>query len=298
MIKRLFKFVEIQTKITSFFTFMLMIGVMIYHNINIDLIKTCVFFLGMFIFDLTTTAINNTIDSKTNGQDLGFTYTQGKMMCFGLFAISTILGIALVILTDWIVLLLGMFCFAVGVLYTYGPVPISRTPLGEFLSGILYGYFIPFILLYINIGHDLLSVSVGEIITLNVHTKMFIGFVIAGFIPTLLTANIMLGNNTCDVEADVKVNRFTLPFYIGKPNAVILMRILYALVYVGVIVGVVCGVYHPIVLLTLATAPVVMKHVNVFKEKMIKRISFVNVIKNFILVMVVLNALVYLSILL
>ncbi|AMC92940.1 hypothetical protein AOC36_02745 [Erysipelothrix larvae] len=298
MIKRLLKFIEIQTKITSLFPFLLMIGFMISHSIDIDIVRTSIFFWGMIFFDLTTTAINNTIDSKTNDQDLGFTNNQAKIMCFSLLAISTLMGIILVVLTDWIVLILGMFCFAVGILYTFGPIPISRTPMGEFFSGILHGYFAPFILLYINVGAALLSIEFGDAISIQIHTQMFVDLMIVGMVPTLLIANIMLGNNTCDVEADVKVNRFTLPFYLGKPLSIVLMRILYAGVYVGIISGVVWGVYHPIVLITLFTAPIVMKHVSVFKEKMIKHISFVNVIKNFMLVMGVLNVMVYLSILL
>lgn len=298
MLKRFLNYVEIQTKITSFFTFILILGVMIYQDIPINVIPTLVFFLGMFTFDLTTTAINNYIDSKTNNQNLGFSRTQAKAILFTLLGISIALGITLVFLTDWIVLILGMFCFGVGILYTYGPVPISRQPYGEIISGVMYGYFIPFIMLYINLGSQILAISFNEWATVTLNLKYFIGFLIAGLTPTLLTANIMLGNNTCDVEADIKVKRFTLPYYLGRYNAVVLMRIVYLLVYVGVILGVMFKVYHPIVLMVLVTCIPVMKRVSKFKEVMIKRVSFVNVIQNFILVMVAMNILVYISILL
>ena len=67
-----------------------------------------------------------------------------------LFGLSMALGLYLAYLTDIVVLLLGGLCFLAGVLYTYGPVPISRQPLGEVMSGVFYGLFIPFLLLYIN----------------------------------------------------------------------------------------------------------------------------------------------------
>lgn len=295
MIKHLIKYVEVQTKITSLLTFILTLGVMLYHDVSINILNTCVFFLGMFTFDLTTTAINNYIDSKSNNQDLGFSRIFAKLFLFALFGISVVLGLLLVYLTDYIVLLIGGFCFFVGVIYTYGPIAISRQPYGEIVSGVLYGYFIPFLLIYINMGQEFLSIDPqGIVITLKLIP--FIGFLIYGLVPTILTACIMLGNNTCDVEADIQVNRFTLPYYIGKQNAYTLLKILYVLVYISILVGVVTGLYHPIVLLTLVTIPKVSQNIRDFGIDMVKHLSFVNVIKNFLLIMISLIVFVYLSI--
>jgi 1,4-dihydroxy-2-naphthoate octaprenyltransferase len=104
----------------------------------------------MFIFDLTTTAINNYIDSKTNGQILDFSRKTALIIIYCLFGISTVLGLYLAYLTDIAVLFAGGICFLCGVLYTFGPLPISRQPLGEVYSGAFYGIMIPFILMYIN----------------------------------------------------------------------------------------------------------------------------------------------------
>jgi len=104
----------------------------------------------MFTFDLTTTAINNYIDTKTNEQILPFSRRAAFLIILLLFAVSAAAGILLVLFTDIVVLVVGALCFLCGILYTGGPVPISRQPLGELLSGIFYGLFIPFLILYIN----------------------------------------------------------------------------------------------------------------------------------------------------
>ena len=54
-----FNFVEIRTKITSLFAFSITLALMLYQGIEIKGKATAVFFASMFIFDLTTTAINN-----------------------------------------------------------------------------------------------------------------------------------------------------------------------------------------------------------------------------------------------
>ena len=47
----------------------------------------------------------------------------------------------LALITDAVVLLLGGLCFLCGVFYSFGPVSISRLPLGEVMSGLFYGFY-------------------------------------------------------------------------------------------------------------------------------------------------------------
>ena len=283
--KRLLNYVEIQTKITSLMTFILVLLLFWYHGVTIRPLETLVFFLGMFTFDLTTTTINNYIDSKNNDQDFGFSRKTLKVILFTLLGLSIIFGLGLVVLTDWIVLLLGGFCFLVGIMYTYGPMAISRHPYGEVVSGVLYGYFIPFILVYINLQDAFLSINLGSTIDISLNTDIMIKFMIFGMIPTLLTSAIMLGNNTCDVEKDILVGRYTLPYYIGPKNSVLLLKLHYILVYVFIIIGVVFKLYHPLMLGVLITLPVAMKNAKLFSIELVKSRSFKYVIKNFIMIM-------------
>ena len=283
--KKLLNYVEIQTKITSLMTFTLVLLLLKFHGISLKVLETIVFFLGMFIFDLTTTAINNYIDSKTNFHDYGFSRKTLKYIIVAMFVISVVLGLWLVVLTDWVVLGLGAFCFLVGVIYTYGPMAISRHPYGEIVSGILYGYFIPFILVYINMGAAFVGVTLGSTIHIAINADAFIKFMIFGLVPTFLTAAIMLGNNTCDVEKDIEVGRFTLPYYIGQTAAVRLLATLYVLTYAALVLGVVTGLYHPLMLVVLLSAPVALTNARSFSIERVKSRSFKYVIKNFIMIM-------------
>lgn len=293
MIKRFLNYTEIQTKITSLLTFLLTLGFMRFNKLNISVIPITVFFFSMFIFDLCTTAINNYIDSKTNGQDIGFSRRTGLALIIAMFIISALLGLYLVMISDIVVLFLGMFCFAVGVLYTYGPIPISRQPYGEIISGILYGYFIPFIMIHVSAPNTLILVEVqGGLLNMMVDLMGVLQFGIVFLVPTLLTASIMLANNTCDIEKDVQVKRYTLPYYLGQKNAVKLMYTLYVLVFLSISASVVLGLVPLIAILTYALLPMVWKHVAAFKKDLVKHVSFKYIIKNFILIMSVYSLLV------
>lgn len=283
--KRLFDYIEIKTKITSLLTFVLVILLFIYHGVEIKVMETAIFFSGMFLFDLTTTAINNYIDSKTNGEDFGFSRKTMRLILFSLLIISTGLGLYLVYLTDWVVLVLGAISFFVGITYTFGPIPISRQPYGEIISGVFYGYMIPLILMYINIQSDFLTVNLGAWIEVSINTRILIQFLIVGMIPTLLTGAIMLGNNACDLEDDILVDRYTLPYYIGQDMAGKLLWFIYFVVYLFIIFGVISSVYSNWMLISLITAPMALRNAKELSVLFDKDKSFPFVIKNFIMIM-------------
>ena len=158
MIKRFLSYVEIQTKITSLFAFAMGLGLLYTLGGRLDPELTLLFFGSMFLFDLTTTAINNYIDTRTNGLPLQFSRPVALAILLVLLAVSALLGLMLAWRTDLVVLAVGGLCFLCGVFYTFGPVPVSRIPLGEVLSGTFYGLLIPFLLLYINLPEGSLEV--------------------------------------------------------------------------------------------------------------------------------------------
>ncbi|MDF2941349.1 MAG: UbiA prenyltransferase [Herbinix sp.] len=286
VINRFLDYIEIRTKITSTFAFLITIAMLLYKKQTIHWGLTLLFFASMFLFDLTTTAINNYIDTKNNHQVLQFNRRIALIIIYVLFGISSALGLYLAYLTDIVILLVGGICFLCGVFYTYGPIPISRQPLGEMLSGIFYGLLIPFIILYINM-------PVGTFLTLNVNFQtMFLqlqfgpilALLLFSLIPFCTTANIMLANNICDLEKDIAVKRHTLPYYIGK-NALNLYAGLYYLTYLATIAMVVFKILSPICLLSLITIVIVQKNIKAFFKKQEKATTFALAIKNFIIIM-------------
>jgi len=262
------------------------IGFLLYQEQKMNWNATIVFFLSMFLFDLTTTAINNYIDSKDNEQILDFNQKKSLYIIYALFATSVILGLYLVSLTDIIILAAGGACFLCGVLYTYGPIPISRQPLGEIFSGFFYGVMIPFILMYINTPADtFLSYQISlKSISVEFQIVPILQILLFAITPFCVTANIMLANNICDLEKDIKVRRFTLPYYIGQ-KAMHLFAGLYYTTYIAMIGMVIFKMLSPICLITIVSFVLVQKNINQFKKEQDKAKTFICSIKNFILIM-------------
>ncbi len=296
MINSFLDYVEIRTKITSTFTFLMSAALLLYRKQKIDWKLSLLFFAAMFLFDLTTTAINNYIDSKDNGQTLPFKRKTALTLIYILLGLSILLGLLLARLTDPVVLISGGICFLCGILYTYGPVPISRQPLGEIMSGTFYGILIPFILFYINMpegtyltfGLDFNSVS------FTFQVVPILSLLVFSVTPFCTTANIMLANNICDLEKDTEVKRYTLPYYIGR-KALGLYAFAYYLTYGATIIMVIFKILSPLCLLSLLTIFAVQKNINKFKKKQEKSTTFILSIKNFIIIMGTNTSLIFIS---
>lgn len=296
MIKRFLDYVEIRTKITSTFAFFMTIALLVYQKQSIDWKLTLIFFASMFLFDLTTTAINNYIDTKTNNQTLQFERKTALIIIYVLFAISTALGLYLAFMSDIVIFLVGGLCFLCGIFYTYGPLPISRMPLGEFFSGLFYGVFIPFIIMYVNtpkgtfLNFDINSQSVSvELMIVPIASLLLFAI-----IPFCTTANIMLANNMCDLEKDILVKRHTLPYYVGK-KSIYLYAGLYYMTYVAMVAMVVLGMISPICLLSLLTLVIVQKNIKLFMKKQDKATTFILSIKNYVIIMGVNTLLIFIG---
>lgn len=297
MLKRFFNYVEIRTKITSTFTFFMTIGLLLYQKQKINWRLSFLFFVSMLLFDLTTTAINNYIDSKGNGQILPFHRKTALVLIYVLLGLSILTGLMLAALSDIVILFAGGICFLCGILYTYGPVPISRQPLGEVMSGAFYGILIPFILLYLNTprGTYLLFDLSLESVSVTLQVLPMIHLLLFSVIPFCVTANIMLANNTCDLEKDILVKRHTLPYYIGKKAALRLFACLYYLTYIATVIMVILRILSPVCLLGLLTIIPVQKNISKFYQKQEKATTFIVAIQNFILIMGTTAILIFIS---
>lgn len=284
-IKRCLGYVEIKTKITSVFTFLMTLAYLHSSGKGIDAVRTLVFFCGMFFFDLTTTTINNYVDTKKNHQTLQFSRHTAILITIMLFMLSTALGLYLSYLTDIVVLLLGGLCFLFGILYSYGPVPISHGPYGEIVSGFFYGMLIPIILVYINTpAGELLSYSLADgKFSFELNIMPAIGLLLLSAVPFSLTANIMLANNICDISHDILVNRHTLPFYLKK-NSLLLFAAFYYFAYLSVVVMVIMTFISPLSLLLLISLFPVQRNINKFYKKQVKEETFILAIKNFVII--------------
>lgn len=297
--KSFFKFVELQTKVASIIPFIIGTLFAVYRYNSFKFASFIIMLISLLSFDMATTAINNYIDFKKANKKQGYGYEIHNAMgrdgikektalriIIVLLTIAIVFGILLTLKTNIIVLLIGMVSFFIGIFYTFGPLPISRMPLGEAFSGFFMGFIIMFLSIYIEVFDKNIAslVYINNILSLNINVIEIL-FIFIASIPTMGgIANIMLANNICDIDDDIANNRFTLPYYIGRKNALRLFAFLYYIGFVAIIAGSLLKVFPMASLLVLITLIPVYKNIKGFWIKPIKSETFVYSVKNFVLI--------------
>ena len=125
--------------------------------------------------------------------------------CYGA---AFVLGLALVWVRGPVMLLLGAAAILVGVLYSEGPLPISSTPFGELIVGLVMG--------------------VAEVVASDLAAAGAIsGLALTYSVPVSLTVMaILVANNVRDISKDRESGRRTLVVLIGRERGVALLFVL------------------------------------------------------------------------
>lgn len=296
-IRTFFKLVEIKTKFASLFPFLIgSLFVMYYFN-SFNWLNTLIFFGSMLTFDLTTTAINNYMDYKKATSEeyrlekniIGQKNISERLVVitiFTLLGIAVILGLLLVFLTNLLVLFIGLACFAVGVFYTFGPVPLSRMPLGEVFSGLTMGFGIVFLIVYVNaFDQGIVDFVVqGQMISIHANFVLLADIIIVSLPCVFTIANLMLANNICDLEEDIENERYTLPFYLGKQRSITLFNTLYIGTFIAILLAIFLNLMPLVTLISFIVIFPVYENVRRFNEKQVKSETFQFAVKNLVLV--------------
>ena len=296
-IKAFLKLVEIRTKVASMFP--LLLGtLMAYHALErVDAINFLLMFASLLCIDLTTTGLNHYFDYKRAYLKTGYHYEAHNPVSSGEFSpgkalsllillacVGMIAGLILVYRTDLVVLMLGALAFAVGIGYSVGPLPLSRTILGELFSGLFMGGLIPFLAFYIHLPSNYLgSLEIAEgTIQIVFNFGKIAPLIFASLPMVLFIGNIMLANNICDAEEDIVNKRYTLPISIGKKNSLRLYQINVIFAY-SIVIGSVLVKIMPIgYLMTLIALPMLYKQTQIFVSNPKKSETFKLSVKNFI----------------
>ncbi|SCZ77057.1 1,4-dihydroxy-2-naphthoate polyprenyltransferase [Acidaminobacter hydrogenoformans] len=294
-----FKLVEIQTKVASVFPFFFGTLYGVWTRGSFRWLPALVMLLSLICIDMATTAVNNYMDYKRAIRREGYGYEEHnaivkdqveidrvKIVIITLLGLGLIFGLVLVWLTDWIVLLVGVVSAGVGILYSYGPVPISRTPLGEIFSGGFMGILIPFLAFYIQYPVGTL-VAVGwqlEWMTLGIDAGLLLKLVFVSVPFAVGIANIMLANNICDLEDDLVNRRYTLVAYIGQKQGTVLYQVLFSAAYGVIVIGTALGWLPIFAVIGIATGLPVYKLTREFSARPDKKETFVNAVKSFVLI--------------
>lgn len=290
--------VEIRTKIASLFPFIIgtLFSMSYFHQFQFG--YTLLFFLAMLVFDMTTTAINNYMDFEKAKSDT-YKYQENvigreqlspktiRTMILSMLAFTAVIGLLLSWFTGWLLLVLGGIVCFIGVFYTFGPIPLSRMPLGELFSGVTMGLGIFVITVYINtvsapvffLQFDLKSGAFA----LTGHLWQIAAIVLAASPLMFTIAAIMLANNLRDIETDIKNHRYTLVYYIGRDQGIFLFRFLMFACYLMILIGLPFGVFGWPQLLVLLTFPKIRQNLRAHRQSLPHPQSFGYAIKNMIL---------------
>lgn len=304
------KLVEIKTKLASVFPFLIGILYVYYRYGTIKPLETLLFFVAMLLFDMTTTAINNYMDYKKAKSEeyrqteniIGITKIPEWLVAttiLTLLTTATVISLILVAYTDLLLLFIGMVCFFIGIFYTFGPIPFSRMPLGEILSGLTMGFGIVFLAVYVN-TYDLGIANLiweGRMVSLTFDFIAMIEIVLVSLPCVFTIANIMLANNICDLEYDIENERFTLPYYLGRRLSIWLFNALYIGSFVAIVVCVLLNLYPKLMLLSLFIIVPVFRHVAAFNKVQAKSKTFDVSVKNLVLIDGIITALLLVTIL-
>ncbi|MCL2472932.1 MAG: UbiA family prenyltransferase [Treponema sp.] len=281
---RLFEYVEITTKIASHIPFFITLAYCFFLKSAINIKGTVLFFIAMLLFDLSVTMINNYIDDRETGAHKYFSRpVMLAMIVIGVVP-SAAIGLYLSSIFGLEFFLAGVFCFAAGVFYTYGPAPISRSPYGEIVSGLTQGFVLPYLITAINAPGLVVITLDGWNAAVSLDLRGILMFGLASAPMIFCISNIMLANNIRDIETD-KSSRYTMVRHIGRKNALHLFSLLYIAVYVLLIAACILGAIPWVCILVLLTAIPVFRNVRRFHESCQKPETFLLAIRNFMLIL-------------
>ena len=290
-IKQFFRFVEIETKLATVIPSLVALAYVFYTIGTINIKSMSIYFVAALFLDMAVTAINNHLDKR---EDHNQTPHYSNRVSIGLICVMllvfAVLGLYLTYLHGVTVFLAGALCLLIGVTYTFGPAPISKSPFGEAASGFIAGTVVMFIVVSINnpafspLG---LTIDFSQWrVSMDIDLIGLASFVLITLPAAFCTANIMLANNICDAERD-RPFRYTIVHHIGVKKALHLFSGLYYASFLAIAFASVLGLIPLWCLLTLGVLPLVRKNIRLFFNEQKKSTTFFLAIKNFMTIMLV-----------
>ena len=289
--------VEIKTKLASLFPFLIGVLFSISYFKQIHWLDTLIFFCAMLVFDMATTAINNYVDFK-KAKSQRYKYEENiigqlrlslplvRGLIYGMIIVTIISGLFLAIRSGWPFMLIGAACCLIGIFYTYGPIPLSRMPLGELFSGFTMGLGIFLLVICINVKSQppfYLQINFAtDTFQLGGQITSILAIILAALPLVSSIANVMLANNLRDLDNDIKNHRYTLVYYIGRPSGISLFTFLSIVGYLTVVIGLIVGIYHWPVLFIFGSLQTIWKNSQQFKQTLPHPKSFGYAIKNLV----------------
>ncbi|KST80894.1 putative prenyltransferase contains 14-dihydroxy-2-naphthoate octaprenyltransferase domain [Lactococcus lactis subsp. lactis] len=248
---------------------------------------TLLFFIGLASINLFVSAWNNLMDYQ---KALDPEYKKWNIIvaksinpklalniCLALLAIDVVVGLIVLFLTNLAILPIGGLCFLIAIFYTYGPFAFSRFPLGEILAGLCEGFFGFFLAVYINSydkGYFFINFDRNWFMTWIWDFKILLPILLVGLMCFVQNFNIMFSDNICDLEQDIRNERYTLPYYLKIPLSLKVFTGLYLFAGLCILIAIALGILPIWSLLMSIIALKVIPNIKKFRAKQSKSETF------------------------
>lgn len=267
--------VEIKAKTASILPMLLGVCMSVYYYHSFNLINSILFFIAMLLFNMAVDMMDNyndynhavdTEDYKKNTNIIGREKISPRIvltLILIFIIIAAGIGIYLVTRVGLPLLWMGIFCFAVGILYSSGPFPMNGLPVGEFFSGFTMGFMIMLISVYIN-KTGIFDWSWSNLLKI---------WLVA--LPCeLWISNLMLANNICDAQEDEDNHRHTIIHFIGVQQGLNSFTTKNVIAFLAIITAVMARLAPWTMLLTLLIIPFVVKQTKLLYHEQVKKRTF------------------------
>ncbi|WP_338208200.1 prenyltransferase [Lactiplantibacillus paraxiangfangensis] len=276
-----YELTEIYTAPLNVMWFILGVAIAQYHLGTVNWINVGLCLIAVFIFDLAVNVSDNYYDyqhaldrtdyaQKTNpiGR-LNLPVAGVGYLALGLYVLSLVPGIWLVMRTGWLVLLLGLLGYTIGIFYTAGPHPINATPLCETVVALSIAFLIQLTCVVVS--------TYGQ----RPVTWSMVGATFLLCLPlTLIFFTIQLANNTADRDEDIRNHRYTLACYLGKKGSVRLIQLFLVIGSLWPIVNALLGLAPAITLGVVLLLPFMWRGMRPFFAVQDKRTTFMTTVKS------------------
>ena len=295
--KAFISFIELRTKVASLLPLLLGTALAYYTLETLYLERFFLMLIALLCIDMATTGLNHYFDAKRAIVTTGYHYDEhnpitskqlttnrAKRYLVELLIVGSCAGIGLTLLTDTFVLVLGAISFFIGIIYSAGPLPLSRTILGEFFSGLFMGLLITFIAFYIQMPMGYLGeISLSlNFVYISIKLTTIMPAILLGLQLSLMIGNIMLANNICDREEDILNNRFTLPVVIGIKKSAVLFKTNTILAYGILGLSILLKQLPLPMVIVYITLPFIYKRARIFCANPVKSKTFKLAVGNFL----------------
>lgn len=258
-------------------------------------VNSLIYFIGQMSIALFVTGFNNVQDFY-KAKDEHYRQTQniiGRehlsprriLALMGLFlAIAVGAGVILVWRTNLSLLLIGGLAIFVAIFYTFGPVPLSRIPSGELLSGTVEGFGAVFIAVFVNVVPQPITLTLtGSRFALSGNLPVVLALFLLALPIVILDGTVMFADNICDLAQDQRNQRFTLPYYLGKARALRIYPWLPAAAFLAIVLAVGLRLLPWPVLLVVFMWPQVRRNIDRFLAVQDKAKTFNTAVNNLLM---------------